>query len=854
MKAISHPAAIMVLAVIINVSSFVCHISAQGTAFTYQGRLSTGASPLSGYYDILFSLYDAETTGTRVAGPILISRAPVINGAFNATLDFGAAPFTGTDRWLLIEVRTNSSAFQFVPLTPRQPLKATPYAIRAGNFSGTISGNQITGTISSSNIAAGSIGREQLASNSVTAAAIANNAITAQKIALTTDSTMLTITGSSYGSTNEFFAANLAPFGSNSLLTITRTGFFIDAPDTSAAHLYSLDGSLISTFRNPSSGTNESFGSSLSAVGNDRVLIGASANDPGASNAGIAYLFSTNGSLLTTFTNPTPADSDLFGSSAIALGNDRVVIGAATDSTSAFNAGAVYVFNTNGKMLTTILNPVPHPGDVFGNALAPIGNDRFIAGASLDDTRGFNAGVAYLFTANGTLVTNFYGPSSFPGGRFGSSLAALGNDRILIGSPGEFVGTRPMGAAHLFNTNGTLLLTFTNPAPTSSGMGFGQAVASMGTDRLLIGGGVTPATVYLFRTNGTLLATFTNPAPIQASGFDRHFAGVGERVAFAAFSGNNNLAADRGAIYVFTIDTFTRDLIADGVRKGSITTASLADGSVTAAKIGGQLLTSQIPNLDATKIATGVISDARLSANVSLLGSSIESNEITDGTIVNADINPAAAIADTKLATIASPGKVADTALSPSVSLLGPTIESAEIADGTIIDADIDPAAGIRDTKLATISTPGKIVDSALSANIALRSGGNTFNDDQTITGNLNVGCDTNRMTDFTNVDSRAILTQVATLPVRKWRYTNELVNIRHIAANAQDFRAAFGLGSDDKTINTLDQSGVALSAIQGLSRKLDDELALLRAENSALRQRLDKAEELIKRILDENH
>jgi len=33
----------------------------------------------------------------------------------------------------------------------------------------------------------------------------------------------------------------------------------------------------------------------------------------------------------------------------------------------------------------------------------------------------------------------------------------------------------------------------------------------------------------------------------------------------------------------------------------------------------------------------------------------------------------------------------------------------------------------------------------------------------------------------------------------------------------AQDFYAAFGLGLGDKTIDTIDPSGVALAAIQGL-------------------------------------
>lgn len=61
--------------------------------------------------------------------------------------------------------------------------------------------------------------------------------------------------------------------------------------------------------------------------------------------------------------------------------------------------------------------------------------------------------------------------------------------------------------------------------------------------------------------------------------------------------------------------------------------------------------------------------------------SSVSSFMITDGTIVNADINASAAIADTKLATIATAGKVADTALSANVTRLGQTIEPGEITN-----------------------------------------------------------------------------------------------------------------------------------------------------------------------------
>jgi predicted RNase H-like nuclease (RuvC/YqgF family) len=39
----------------------------------------------------------------------------------------------------------------------------------------------------------------------------------------------------------------------------------------------------------------------------------------------------------------------------------------------------------------------------------------------------------------------------------------------------------------------------------------------------------------------------------------------------------------------------------------------------------------------------------------------------------------------------------------------------------------------------------------------------------------------------------------------------------------AQDFKAAFQVGETDKGITTVDESGVALAAIQGLNQKLNE-------------------------------
>ena len=76
---------------------------------------------------------------------------------------------------------------------------------------------------------------------------------------------------------------------------------------------------------------------------------------------------------------------------------------------------------------------------------------------------------------------------------------------------------------------------------------------------------------------------------------------------------------------------------------------------------------------------------------------SVTSAMILNDTIVNADINASAGIAYSKLN-------------------LASSITSADIVDGTIVNGDISSSAAIADTKLATITSSGKIANSATTA------------------------------------------------------------------------------------------------------------------------------------------
>jgi hypothetical protein len=127
-------------------------VAAQGTAFTYQGRLNDGTTAASGSYDLRFAIYDAGSAGNLISGPITNSPTAVSNGYFTVVLDFGAGVFTGPGRWLEIGVRTNNaSPVAFTTLAQRQALTPSPYAIfanAASNLSGTVSSANLSGTYS----------------------------------------------------------------------------------------------------------------------------------------------------------------------------------------------------------------------------------------------------------------------------------------------------------------------------------------------------------------------------------------------------------------------------------------------------------------------------------------------------------------------------------------------------------------------------------------------------------------------------------------------------------------------------------------------------------------------------------
>ncbi len=110
--------------------------NAQGTAFSYQGKLADGGVSANGQYDFQFKLFDTQTVGTgaQQGSLIGISNVTVTAGVFTVQLDFGACAtcFDGSPRFLEIAVKPVAGP-TFTTLGPRQPIASTPYALKSVN-------------------------------------------------------------------------------------------------------------------------------------------------------------------------------------------------------------------------------------------------------------------------------------------------------------------------------------------------------------------------------------------------------------------------------------------------------------------------------------------------------------------------------------------------------------------------------------------------------------------------------------------------------------------------------------------------------------------------------------------------
>jgi hypothetical protein len=164
--------------------------------------------------------------------------------------------------------------------------------------------------------------------------------------------------------------------------------------------------------------------------------------------------------------------------------------------------------------------------------------------------------------------------------------------------------------------------------------------------------------------------------------------------------------------------------------------------------------------------------------------------------------------------------------------------------DGAFVWADDSSANAVRSTanNQFTARCAGGIrffANAAATVGVQLAPGGNAWS----------LASDRNLKQNFTPVDTRAILAKVVATPVTEWNLISQDPAIRHIGPMAQDFKAAFAVGEDDRHISATDADGVAFAAIQGLDevvKEKDARIAELERRLSSLEAKIQQLGRLL--------
>lgn len=162
-----------------------------------------------------------------------------------------------------------------------------------------------------------------------------------------------------------------------------------------------------------------------------------------------------------------------------------------------------------------------------------------------------------------------------------------------------------------------------------------------------------------------------------------------------------------GGLYAGAFTTAQRDAIAVGFRPYGLVILN-----TTTNRYEWNLGTDAVPDwqpingLVNNVIITSLINDGAITT-AKLAASAVTTNEIANGTIVDADINAAAAIAKSKLAGLS----IVDADINAAAA-----IAKSKLAALSIVDADVNAAAAIAKSKLAALN----IVDADVNAAAAI--------------------------------------------------------------------------------------------------------------------------------------
>jgi hypothetical protein len=864
---------------------------AQGTAFTYQGRLAENGNPANGAYELRFALFDALSGGGQIGSPLTNSAVAVINGNFTVTLDFGANAFPGAGRWLQIGVRTNGIGGAFITLNPRQPVTSTPYALTASD----VTGANIA-RLNPPNTSVQATGTPVITSGFITSANVVNGGLgyTTSPIVTVNDTTgsgAVIVANVSGGSVVSFTVQNpgsgysggttltVAPPPSNAFQTFAGVNHFTNVGNILAGNGSGLNGLNAASLSTGTVG-DARLSANVALLNRTQTFSGTNAFTNAANN------FAGNGAGLTglnasSLASGTISDARLSANFARLDGVNQIFTGPVSFThvsnvfSGAFAGNAAGVSNIplagidsksgifpSSLVLTWSLGVFAPPFKVIAVDLNADGLRDLVTADSFADT-------VSVLTNNGQ--SGFVLASATPtSGESPSSVAAAdmnGDGRIDL-VVGNFLGGN--------------IAVLTN----KGGGGF----AIYGT----FSGGVRPLSVFPLDVNedGKLdvvnVDPFNNRILINTNGGGNSYAlqrtySVGDdprAVIPADVNGDGRMDLIAANFLISTLSVLTNnagvftlastlpvgvgpqsisagDFNGDG--KVDLVSANISEGTVSMLLNNGGGTFMPASTIAMTNVFSIIVTDFNRDGRPDLVTANYDDDTIS----ILLNDGAAHFTLDRTMAVDNGPASVAAADLNgdsfPDLAVASYNVNMLSVLcnlPARFTGSFVGHGAGL--TGISRLDAPDGSPAPALSVDNNGNVGIGTTNPLSRLHVNgearatvFTPTSDRRAKENFSSVSPQDVLAKVVALPVAEWNF-KAIPGARHIGPMAQDFHAAFSLnGADDTTIATVDADGVALAAIQGLNQKVDEEMKRNRAKDAEiheLKQRLADLEKLLRR------
>jgi hypothetical protein len=285
--------------------------------------------------------------------------------------------------------------------------------------------------------------------------------------------------------------------------------------DAGRIHLYDWEGNYLKAIYPPEPRSLALFGIEKDSCDDIFVVGDFHANVEGIEQAGKVYLYDSDGNLVSTLQSPDPQKYEMFGYE-VGICGDRIAIFNNIEKVE----GKVYLFNSDGDFLKTLSIPelVGDPGLVFK---VYVRGDFILVSLHEAEVEGLEeAGIGYLFDREGNYLKTIQSPAMEQYSMWEvftrdiiTSEDCSNTQFFVISEPGADGGSVNEGRVHIFDSDGDLQQTLYSPEPMASSE-FGYSVYLM-DDLIVVSeyGGKKTGIVHVFQQSGIDPTPSPSPTP-----------------------------------------------------------------------------------------------------------------------------------------------------------------------------------------------------------------------------------------------------------------------------------------------------------------------------------------------------